>query len=226
MRIISTHGWYWIHGVDYEIVEKKMRKEFKTVVLGVLFFGAIWGLSEAVLGGYLYRNSIPLAPVPLTVIALVILTVAKRLLPFAGSATLVAAFAMLYKFLNLPFFACHLLGILMLGISYDLCFTALKAKNNALKAILTCLISYMVFTLLMTFIVRYKYWVDEGTHKMAEHIFVSGGLSAVLSAIAVPLTIRAMNLKEVNLRGRWIIPQIVSYACWLFAIGMFIKAIV
>ena len=203
-----------------------MRKEFKNVVLPVLFFGAIWGLSEAVLGGYLYRNSIPWAPVPLTVIALVILTVAKRVLPFAGAATLVSAFAMLYKFLNLPFFACHLLGILMLGISYDLCFSLLKAKNNALKAVLTCVISYAVFAILMTYVFRYEYWVNEGMKKMANYILISGGLSAVFSAVAVPLTIRVMNLKEVDLRRRWIIPQIVSYACWLFAVGMFIRAIV
>ena len=202
-----------------------MSKGLKNIILPVLFFSAIWGLFEAFLGGYLYRNGIQHASIPLTVIALVILTVSKRYLPFAGSATLVAVFAMLFKFLNLPFFACHLLGIILLGISYDLCFSLLKVKNH-LKAVLTCFISYIAFAFLITCVFRYEYWVTGSMRKIAEYVLISGGLSAVLSAIAVPLTIRMMSTKEFGIKGRWILPQTISYACWLLAIGMFIKAIV
>ena len=202
-----------------------MNKGLKNIVLPVLFFSAIWGLSEAFLGGYLYRNGFQHASIPLTVIALVNLTVAKRYLSFAGSATLVAVFAMLYKFLNLPFFACHLLGIILLGISYDIFFSLVKAKNSSLKAALTCIVAHVAFAFLITYVFRYEYWVTGSMKKIAEYVFISGGLSAVLSAIAVPLTIRMMSTKEFGIKGKWILPQTISYACWFFAIGMFIKAI-
>ena len=139
---------------------------------------------------------------------------------------MVAAFAMLYKFLNLPFFACHLLGIVLLGMCYDLCFSFLKIKNDSVKAALTAFITHVAFAILITYVFRYEYWVTGSMKKIAEYVFISGGLSAVFSAIAVPFTIKMMSLKEIGLKGRWILPQAISYACWLFAIGMFIRAIV
>ena len=82
-------------------------------VLGILFFGGLWGLSEAVLGDTLYSANVPYASVPLTVIGFVVMTFAWVYFPQRGTATLIAACAMLYKFFNEPFFACHLLGILL-----------------------------------------------------------------------------------------------------------------
>ena len=90
-----------------------MKKEY---ILAVLFFGGLWGLSEAVLGDALYRVNMPYASVPLTAIGFLMMTIARVYYPRRGTATLVAACAMLYKFLNVPFFACHLLGILLLSV--------------------------------------------------------------------------------------------------------------
>ena len=41
-----------------------MKKEH---ILGILFFGGLWGISEAVLGDALYSSNVPYASVPLTV---------------------------------------------------------------------------------------------------------------------------------------------------------------
>ena len=82
-------------------------------LLGALFFGSLWGLSEATLGGLLYKDYslLFLAPVPLTVIGFIILTLAKIYFPQRWSATFIGSVAMLYKFLNMPFFACHILAL-------------------------------------------------------------------------------------------------------------------
>jgi len=201
-----------------------MKKGLKNILFPVLFFSALWGFSEAVLGGYLYNTYIPLASVPLTLIAIVVLTVAKVYLPFIGSATLVAAFAMLYKFLNLPFFACHLLGILILGMSYDICFDFFKIKYPAIKALATCYLSYIVFAILITYIFRYDHWLSGGMVKIAKYIFIEGSFTAVCSAVIIPLVMKGVALKDVSIKARWLVPQLISYACWLFAVGMFIKA--
>ena len=51
-----------------------MKREY---ILGVLFLGGVWGISEAVLGGALYAGQVPHASVPLTVVGLVVLTIAR-----------------------------------------------------------------------------------------------------------------------------------------------------
>ncbi|MCK5272053.1 MAG: hypothetical protein KAJ52_05730, partial [Sedimentisphaerales bacterium] len=64
----------------------------KKHILGILFFSGLWGLSEAKLGGLLYIAGLQdYAAIPLTAVALVILTLAKVYLPQLGMATLIAA---------------------------------------------------------------------------------------------------------------------------------------
>lgn len=102
----------------------------KSYLLGILFFSALWGVSESALGGAFYRANIFHASIPLTIIAFMILSIARAYLPQKGSATLIAFVAMFYKFMNAPFFACHLLAIFLLGVSYDLCFSFFNRRSN------------------------------------------------------------------------------------------------
>jgi hypothetical protein len=161
-----------------------MRRE---EILGVLFWSGVWGFAEATLGNALYRAGVPHASVPLTVIGLVVLTLARGYMPRPGMATLIAAFAMLYKFLNEPFFACHLLGILLTGVCYDLFFNAGKMKTMWLAAALATWSSYAAFAVLITYVARYPHWVQGGITKVLEHIAMSGSMAAFGCALFVPL---------------------------------------
>ncbi len=143
----------------------------KKHVLGILFFSGLWGLSEAKLGGLLYIAGLQdYAAIPLTALALIILTIARAYLPQLGTATLIAACAMLYKFLNTPFFACHFLGILLTGVCYDLVFGVFRIKSRALSAVAAVYMSYALFAVLITYIFRYDYWVLAGLGKVLHHI--------------------------------------------------------
>jgi hypothetical protein len=159
--------------------------------LGVLFFGGLWGISEAVLGDALYRAGVPYASVPLTAIGLVILTFARAYYPSLGTATLIASFAMLYKFLNSPFFACHLLGIVLTGLCYDVFFNVLKMRAAWLAAALATYVNYAAFALMITYIARYEHWVQGGFGKIVEHVAIGGSLAAVACAVLVPLSLRS-----------------------------------
>ncbi|MHC4155476.1 MAG: hypothetical protein ACYST6_11220 [Planctomycetota bacterium] len=164
-----------------------MRKE---IVLGVLFFSGIWGLCEAVLGGALYAAAVPHASVVLTACGLVILSFAGVYFPHKGIPSAIAGCAMLYKFLNEPFFACHLVGILLTGLCYDLVFNVLKARNRAVAAAGTVYVSYALFALLMTYIIRYEHWAQAGAGKVLNHVLVSGSIAALACALLVPLAYR------------------------------------
>jgi hypothetical protein len=197
-------------------------------ILGALFFGGVWGISEAVLGGVLYASNVPYASVPLTVVGLAVLTVARSYFPQRGTATLVAACAMLYKFLNSPFFGCHLLGILITGACYDLAFGVLKIRLKSLGAALATYLSYAAFAVMITYLFQYDHWVQGGLAKVLGHIFIAGSIAALACASVVPLSARfAERLKSYSPVPfgllRFPIPggvSAVTLGLWAFAVAM------
>jgi hypothetical protein len=204
-----------------------MKKEH---VLGILFFGGLWGIAEATLGNYMYRHDIPYASVALTAIGLVLLTLSRPYFSWKGAATLIAGTAMLYKFLNEPFFACHLFGIVLLGAAYDLFFSTRWIRNRSLAAVLAVYVGYAAFAIMLAYIVRYQPWVKAGFPKVFNHIAVSGSLSAVVCAVCVPLAARlADRIKarldmpfSLNLRWAPASMSLVTTAVWVFgAIAFF-----
>jgi hypothetical protein len=164
-----------------------VRREY---ILGILFFGGLWGISEAVLGGALYAAAVPHASVLLTVVALAVLTLARSYFPQKGTGTLIAACAMLYKFLNSPFFGCHLLGILLTGACYDLMFDVLKVRLRSLGAAATVYLSYAAFAVMITYLFRYGTWVQGGIAKVLGHVFIGGSVAALACALTIPLVAR------------------------------------
>ncbi len=219
-----------------------MKKEY---IWGILFFGGLWGVSEAVLGDALYRANVPYASVPLTVIGFTILTFARVYFPQKATATAIASCAMLYKFLNEPFFACHLLGIFLIGVCYDVVFDVFKIKNWSLRAALAAYLNYALFALMITYVFRYNYWVQEGFGRVLEHTAIAGTMAAVGSAVFVPLSFRfgqqlktkfAMPFRSkfqcgsVKAEGlgdgstpklRLRLPLILTTALWVFSITMY-----
>jgi hypothetical protein len=172
-----------------------MRKEY---ILGILFFSGLWGVSEAVLGDALYRVDVPYASVPLTVIGFIILIFAGVYFPQKGTAMLIAGFAMLYKFLNEPFFACHLLGIFLMGVCYDLLFNVLKIKKGFLPSALVAYLSYASFAVLITYIIRYGSWPQAGFAKVLRHVGISGSMAALGCAVLLPLSFHLAQRCKAN----------------------------
>ncbi len=205
-----------------------MKKEY---ILGVLFFSGLWGISEAVLGGALYRAGVLYASVPLTIIGFIVMTIAKVYFPQKGTATLIAACAMLYKFLNVPFFACHLLGILLMGICYDLFFSVFKIKSRPLSAAAAVYLYYALFALMITYVFQYEHWVQAGFAVVLRHVGISGSMTALGCAVLIPSGFRlgerlkANFVTPFNLRSQ-LVPGAVLAATiglWVFSITAYIS---
>jgi len=204
-----------------------MKKEH---ILGVLFFGGLWGICEAVPGNALYSAKVPYASVPLTIIGFAVMTIARVYFPQKGTATLIAVCAMLYKFLNVPFFACHLLGILLMGLCYDLFFSVFKIKSRSLSALAAVYLNYALFALMITYVFRYDHWVQAGFAEVLRHVGISGSMAALGCAIIVPASLRLGEqlkvdcLRPFNLK-RQLVPSGVlalTIGLWVFSLTAFI----
>jgi hypothetical protein len=198
-------------------------------ILAILFFSGLWGISEAVLGDTLYRGDVPYASVPLTVIAFIVMSFAGVYFPQKGTATVIAACAMLYKFLNAPFFACHLLGILLTGVCYDLFFSIFAIKNRSLCVAAATYLSYALFALMITYAFRYDYWVQAGFIGVLRHIGISGSIAALGCAALVPLSFRLAERLKANFTTPFSLRlqlapgsvSAVTIGLWVFSIAVY-----
>jgi len=204
-----------------------MKREY---ILGILFFSALWGISEAILGDALYSANVSFASVPLTIIGIIVMTFSRIFSPQKGIASIIAVFAMLYKFLNAPFFACHLLGILITGLCYDLFFSVLKIKNRSLSAAAAVYLSYILFALMITYIFRYEHWVQAGISKILRHVLISGSMAALGCAALVPASFHLVEKfkthfsRPFDLTLRFAPSGVfaVTIGLWIFSIAVYI----
>lgn len=192
----------------------------------LLLFGSLWGMSEVIAGGILFENDIPLASVWLGVWALFLLSVARGIWNQVGSSTTIGFFAVLFKLVNAAPFFCHLLGIFSLGLAFDVASSLLMKsdKRNAFRASLTGITSsysgYALFALVITYIIRYSYWVEGGLSKVSHHIFVSGSVTALAAAGLVPLGlwIGINSARLTQRRSRWVYSGafLATIVLWIF----------
>jgi len=197
--------------------------------LWLFLFGSLWGAVEVLGGEALRANDVPLASVWLTAAALFLLAVGRGALNRPGTSAVIGALAALYKLANAAPFYCHLLGIFMTGVMFDAFASLLLAEKEGRKdwwrapltGALSAYAGNALFAVLMTFVVRYQYWVGDGLRKFGRHICVSGSLAALASLLLVPLGLRvgaggeALSLK----RPRWAASGVAALACAAWAAG-------
>jgi len=196
----------------------------KQHVLAVLFLSGLWGLSEAVLGGWMYRAGMRDVPaVVLAVMAMGVLAVTKVYVPAVGSAIAVAALAMLYKFLNQPFFACHLLAILFLGAGFEALHAVTRGRFKPLIGLGGTYLAFGLFAVTITFVFRYAWWADAGWPKVLRYVGLTGSIAAACSAAVVPLADRLARQLARRPEGKpampaWAVLSAATAAAWAFAV--------
>ena len=158
-----------------------MKSGWRMVCLVLL--ASAWGLSELIGGETLL----------LTGVGLLLLATARALWNRPGSSVAIAAIAVLFKTVNTAPFLCHLMGIALLGVAFDLTATLLwrddrkaylrAAFTGALSAYLSC----FLFATTMGWIFKYRYWAEGGLARIGEHTLYPGSRGALVAVIVVPL---------------------------------------
>ena len=193
----------------------------------LLLFGSLWGISEVAGGGLLYSSEVPLSSIFLAAWALFILAVARGVVNAPGSSTVIGAVATLFKLVNASPFICHLLGIFMLGVAFDIAASLLGRKPrrfspaNMLTGIVGAYGGYALFAVVITYVIRYDIWVAGGLGKVIQHIFVTGSIAAVLASVLVPVgyLLGAGSESQQERRSGWVYAGTLAGVVLLWILG-------
>jgi hypothetical protein len=142
-----------------------------------------WGLSELI-GG---------ETVILTGVGLLLLAVGRSVFNSPGTSSGMALIAVLFKSVNTSPFLCHLAGILLLGIAFDLMATLLWRDDRkrwlraALTGVISSYLSCFLFASSMAWIFKFRTWPEGGLPLVGEYTLSSGSRGAATALVVVPL---------------------------------------
>jgi hypothetical protein len=148
----------------------------------LVLLGSAWGLSELVGGPTVW----------LTAVALFLLAVARAFMNRPGSSTAMAAIAVLFKSVNTAPFLCHLAGIALLGLAFDLMASLLWRDDRkpylraAFTGMLSAYLSCLLFGASMIWIFKFKHWAGGGFERLGEYMLSSGSRGALTAVVIVP----------------------------------------
>lgn len=161
-----------------------MRKSGLFRPLCLLLLASAWGMGELI-GG---------ETVVLTAWALMMLVAARVLVNRPGSSTVLAAIAVLFKSVHTAPFFCHLAGIALLGVAFDLAASLLWRGDRrptllraALAGVVSGPLSCLLFASSMIWVFEQRHWAGGGLERLGEHLLGSGSRGALAGLIAVPL---------------------------------------
>ncbi len=201
-------------------------------LIPVLFFGTIWGLSEVILGNYFYANEIKDAAVILNVIAIGVLAFSRFYVSFPGAAFLIGTIAMAFKIFHSPFFACHMLAIGIFGAGFEIAaFLFLRSESaglvrKALTGATAVYIGFALFAFVIKFIIRYEYWIIDGSANMPKvlgYVFLAGSIVAAFGAVLTPLCLWAAEKAQTLAENKPLLkPVYVNFVLVLITLTLWI----
>jgi len=190
---------------------------WRVVCLAVL--ASAWGLSELIGGETVW----------LTAVALLLLATGRAVVNRFGSSTAMAAVAILFKSVNTAPFLCHLAGIALLGIAFDLTATLLWRTNRkpylraAVTGAISAYLSCFLFATAMIWIVEYQHWAGGGLKRLGEYLLNSGSRGALTALVVVPtgLWLGRLLVRQTANHQYWALRATVVLCLALWVLGLF-----
>jgi hypothetical protein len=177
-------------------------------VLFVLVLGSAWGLAEVFGRGLLAEIGVGGATIWLAVWAVMLLSLGRGLWNRIGSSTLIGLVAAGFKFAGSSLFFCQLLGIVAIGVFFDIFASILLARGrsgwwrHALSGALTVYGARTFFVAYSVLVARWDRWVEGGTEMAVEHVLGSGSIAAVVVCLLAPVGFRLGAKAMEALSGR------------------------
>jgi len=169
----------------------------KRKFIWILALAALWGAAELFGEGLLAELGIGEPTIWLAVVAILLLSLSRGIWNRAGSSSIIGLVAAGMKFAGPSPFVCQLLGIVCIGLIFDLFASTLLRDGGvewwrgSLVGLLTAFGARTVFVLYATHVVHLQRWVEGGSTMALEHVLLHGTVVAFLAMILVPLGLRA-----------------------------------
>lgn len=162
----------------------------KKIILTIILFGSLWGGLEAIvttsMGGV--GTFIPRSVV-LALVALLVLTYGRYVLPLKGSTLLVGLIACGFKFLSLPtIMFCQAAAVVGQALILEIAFTLAtnkgwfkKALPMAVVVLASSFANSLLFSFSQAYLFRNHWWLDRGFTGLLDWSFSTGSLAALAS---------------------------------------------
>ena len=164
-------------------------------ILWVLVLGSAWGVAE-IFGDDLFGGlGVGEASIWLAAWAVLILSIGRGVWNKIGSSAIIGLVAATFKFIGPSPNYCHLLGIVSLGLVFDLFASSLLTHKSqwwrhALVGLLTAYGARAFFVLYSVHIAHFERWVEGGTQMALDHVVSSGSVVALAALFLAPLGFR------------------------------------
>lgn len=162
-------------------------------ILVVLLLGSLWGALE-LFGRDVFRAmGVPQKSALLFGLGIIIVYASKRLVDFPGSVFAMALIAGLFKTASSNFFPCQFAAVVINGIVFDVAYTAFKGRLNrsiifrAVAAPVIVYVSYAVFAVLATYILREPSWASEGWPGIRAFLLADAVSASLISIVTIHL---------------------------------------
>ncbi len=162
----------------------------KQIGLQLIFWGSIWGLLEVLIDTFCISFTMVPRSILLGGFAIFILAIANRTSEDSMVSLKMGFIAAFYKFLNVMFFPCQFFAVMIFGILYQ--FQArlaykMKIENIIIRGLFvscTMIIFNVLFAIGATYIFKYSYWVDGGSQKFIQFVFIEGSITTIFGFVS------------------------------------------
>jgi len=165
-------------------------------ILWVLVLGSAWGVAEIFGRDLLSDLGVGGGTVWLGAWAILVLSIGRGLWNKIGSSAVIGLVATAFKFAGPSPHYCQLLGIVSLGLIFDLFASSLLFRGraqwwrHALVGLLTAYGARAFFVLYSVHIAHFERWVEGGTQMALDHVVAGGSVVALAALLLAPLGFR------------------------------------
>ena len=172
----------------------------KKIILGILVVGLIWGVIEALIVANMEAvGEVISRSVVFSFVALLILSIARYLMPMRGSTILIGLVAAGVKILGLQaLFGCQLAALLGQAVVLEVTFTLAQRYSLMERPLLmgtvilaSCYTNGLLFSFSQAYVFQNSWWLERGATGLLEWSFGVGSIAAIAGligfAVAVPL---------------------------------------
>ncbi len=195
------------------------------LIPAVLFWGSLWGIWE--IFGEKISEGNPLFPRSLMLVgmAVLILTISRRLHNVRGFSLAMALLASLFKFLNAQFWDCQFYAVILLGITFEIGWgifvkeKELRKSSVILAGVSATGLQFLLFVPIAMFTTNHIFWLANGGEKI--WLFWREGL---MTMVDVAFTLYFMH-KAFEGMARFREKLVSQNLTWFFSGSMVVMAI-